>query len=175
MKEGLPDSAPSKIDEESFVLMYRMHWEKLYSLSVYRLGDADLAKEIVQEVFCSIWERREVLCIEGPVEHYLLRAVKLKIVEHFRTAQIHERRLTDFAHGLRRAEDTTENQVVLNDLRMQIQHFVETLPRQCRRVYELSRSEGMNTREIALEMVISEKTVKNHLTKALSSIKSILD
>lgn len=155
--------------------MYNKHWEKFYSLSVYRLGDTDLAKEIVQEVFCSVWERRDVLVIEGPVEHYLLRAVKLKIVEHFRTAQVRERRLTDFAHSLKRGENTTENQVVLNDLRLQIQYFVETLPKQCRRVYELSRSQGMNTREIALEMVISEKTVKNHLTKALSSIRTLLD
>lgn len=155
--------------------MYNKHWEKLYSLSVYRLGDTDLAKEIVQEVFCSVWERRDVLVIEGLVEHYLLRAVKLKIVEHFRTAQVRERRLTDFAQNLKRAENTTENQVVLNDLRLQIQYFVETLPKQCRRVYELSRSQGMNTREIALEMVISEKTVKNHLTKALSSIRTLLD
>lgn len=176
LKDDMPENNSSfTIDEQSFEAIYNLHWEKLYSLAAYRLADEELAKEVVQDVFFSLWERRKTLTIGGEVVHYLYRSVKLKILEHYRTNQIHRRHLDEFALNLHGQENTTENHVMLNELNTQLQHFVQTLPNQCRRVFELSRSQGLNTREIAVEMVISEKTVKNHLTRALSSIRSMLE
>ncbi|WP_158547968.1 RNA polymerase sigma-70 factor [Dyadobacter luteus] len=176
LKDYTPqNNSPFTIDEQSFEAIYNQHWEKLFALATYRLADEELAKEVVQDVFFSLWDRRKTLVIEGEVVHYLYRSVKLKILEYYRTNQIHRRHLDEFAHNLHGQENTTENHVMLNELNTQLQHFVQTLPNQCRRVFELSRSQGLNTKEIAVEMVISEKTVKNHLTRALSSIRSMLE
>ncbi|SDG28955.1 RNA polymerase sigma-70 factor, ECF subfamily [Dyadobacter soli] len=162
------------IDEQTFEQVYNQHWEKLYLAALYRLQDTDLAKELVQGIFVSLWERRHTLVITGEVAHYLSRALKLKILEHYRTEQLHERHLDELARQTDDRENTTENHVLLNELRSRVQQLAQALPDQCRRVFELSRVQGLNTREIAVEMVLSEKTVKNHLTRALASFKAML-
>lgn len=154
--------------------MYNQHWERLYANCVNWVSDPEVAKELVQNVFFSLWERRKSLVIQGLVSHYLLRAAKLKTVEYYRTHRIHQHHFEQLAHLTKRSENSTENTVLLNELTLQVQQFVEALPQQCRRVYELSRTEGLATRQIATELVLSEKTVKNHLTRALGFIRDKL-
>lgn len=147
----------------------------MYSLCFYRVQDHETARELVQDIFFSIWERRDALQINGAPEHYLLRAAKLKVMEHFRNAQVRQRYLEEIAVNTRAQENTTENYILLNELRGRLKTYVETLPAQCRRVFELSRQQGLNIHEISVEMVISEKTVKNHLTRALASMRCVLE
>ncbi|MGV3602629.1 MAG: RNA polymerase sigma-70 factor [Dyadobacter fermentans] len=172
----MPFSDPIRhhLDKQSFERIYNQNWAKLYSIALCRLEDEDLAKELVQTIFVSLWERRESLVIEGNVSHYLTRAMKLKVLEYFRVEQLHDQHLGEMARLMDRQENTTENLVLLDELRGRVQQLSSSLPCQCRRVFELSRVQGLNTREIAMEMVISEKTVKNHLTRALSFLKLML-
>ena len=48
--------------------------------------------------------------------------------------------------------------------------IVSSLPVQCRRVFELRKFEGLSHRDIAQRMGLSEKTVENHLTRALARV-----
>ena len=72
-------------------------------------------------------------------------------------------------------DSSTEQAILANDLTRQIHRIVEDLPDRCRNVFELSRYELKTHKEISDIMGISEKTVENHLTKALRLIKSNLD
>lgn len=176
MSKNLPlQNQPFRVNDQTFELIYNAHWEKLYTICFRKVQDTELAKELVQEVFFSIWQRRESLTVVGPIEHYLVKAIKLKTIEHFRTLVIRRKHLENIGVGQTVVENTTENQLGINELSMQLQQFVQSMPGQCRRVFELSRTEGLNTREIAVEMVLSEKTVKNHLTRALHYLREKLE
>ena len=52
--------------------------------------------------------------------------------------------------------------------------IVAALPVQCRRVFELRKFDGLSHRDIAQRMGLSEKTVENHLTRALARIAEAL-
>ncbi|ACT93463.1 carboxypeptidase-like regulatory domain-containing protein [Dyadobacter fermentans] len=69
-----PDPIRHHLDKQSFERIYNQNWAKLYSIALCRLEDEDLAKELVQTIFVSLWERRESLVIAGSVSHYLTRA-----------------------------------------------------------------------------------------------------
>jgi len=53
-----------------------------------------------------------------------------------------------------------------------INNLVESLPHKCREVYKLSREKGLNNRQIASRMLISEKTVENQITKAMHFLQN---
>ncbi|REA64329.1 RNA polymerase sigma-70 factor [Dyadobacter luteus] len=162
-------------DRESFRRIYDLHWKNVFGICYHQTQDAVVAEEIVQEIFCSLWERRESLEIEGPLENYLARAAKFKLIDYYRRkakAPIH----TDSAAALPcySSENCTENDVLYHALSDKVGNLVDQLPCQCRMVYKMSREKGLTTKEIAADLLISEKTVKNHLTKALSFLKSEL-
>jgi RNA polymerase sigma-70 factor (ECF subfamily) len=56
----------------------------------------------------------------------------------------------------------------------QLRAIVALLPRQCRRAFELRKFEGLSHRDVAQRMGLSEKTVENHLTRALARIGLVL-
>jgi RNA polymerase sigma-70 factor (ECF subfamily) len=57
------------------------------------------------------------------------------------------------------------------ELAAAIEAAIRALPEQCRKVFQLSRNEGMKYQEIADEMGISVKTVENQMGKALKHMR----
>ena len=70
-------------------------------------------------------------------------------------------------------QDIEEN-MFAEELLLLVQHTVEQMPAQRRKIYEMSRKEGKTNDEIAQLLTISKRTVENHLTQALSDIRKML-
>lgn len=51
---------------------------------------------------------------------------------------------------------------------------VATLPEKCRKILLMGKQHGLSNEEIADELGISEKTVRNQMTKALARLRGIL-
>jgi len=56
-------------------------------------------------------------------------------------------------------------------LQKKIQSIVDQLPEKCKAVFELSRVEGKSHAEISELLDISKKTIENHMTRALRSLR----
>lgn len=67
-----------------------------------------------------------------------------------------------------------EENMFAEELLLLIQHTVEQMPAQRKRIYEMSRKEGKNNDEIAQLLAINKRTVENHLTQALADIRKML-
>ena len=76
------------INEATFTEVYNTCWEKVFAICYNHTHDVEVAKELVQEIFKSLWERRENLQINVSLERYLLRAAKLKVSEYSRNKQL---------------------------------------------------------------------------------------
>ncbi len=162
------------ISDDSFAALYKRYWKDMFALSFYYLQDEEDAKECIQDIFKSIWERRDKLKITDPISNYLFRSVKLKVAEHYRRKINHEKHLGKIISFTDQMDHSTEQTILFNDLKAEISKLVDNLPPQCQKVYILSREHWLHNNEIAAHLVISEKTVKNHLTKALSFLKTHL-
>ena len=157
-----------------FEKIYRLYWKKLFGICYYQLQDEELAKEIVQDIFKALWEKRERLEIKSSIEAYLIRAVKLEVMEYYRTKATHHEHLLRITANLPDQENTTAETVAFQELSQSIDELIEQLPSQCKRVFELSRAMGMKNREIATELLISEKAVEYHISKALYYLRANL-
>ncbi len=171
MPNSTAHSIPFTIDEQSFRAVYMQHWEQVYAVCYSNLRDSEVAKGMVQDIFKSLWERRDELEIITSVERYLLRSAKLKVFEYLRNSRIRQEHAEKASHT---AAHYAENDVFYNCLKEQLVQLIDTLPAQCRNVFKLSREQGLSNREIASQLLISERAVEYHITRALSTLKTNL-
>lgn len=167
---------PNKLDSNintaaGFEHAYRAHVNKLCRIAYNATGDEAMAENIVHNVFASLWARRKDLQLAMPVEHYLVRAVKLAALDYMRTQTAHREHLEYLLVNADRTGHYTDEQVGFNELSARIRTLSQRLPGQCSEVYRLSRENGMTNREISAMLGIAEKTVEAHLTKALRQLR----
>lgn len=161
------------INRKTFEDVYNRYWEKVYAVCYNNIRDVEVAKEMVQDIFKSLWERRNDLELEN-VGNYLIRSAKLKTFEYIRNKTTRQK-IDEFNYqGCVNASNCTEEQVLFNNLKENVDLLVDSLPCQCKRVYKMSREDGLSNKEIAQQLIISERAVEYHITRAMSTLKEKL-
>lgn len=154
-------------DPVSFRIIYRLHWRKLYDIAFHIMRNEADAEDIVQDVFSSLWYRREQLRIRIALENYLVRAVKYTA---FFYLKVQARKPISGEHLPRKSgawRNNTEENLLHKELEAMIEQILNTLPFKTKKIFFLSRFEGLTYPEIASEMDISIKTVEYHISMAL--------
>lgn len=154
------------INEQSFTKFFNQYWERMYAICYHNTKDMESSKEMVQDIFRWLWEKRNNLQIEDSIEYYLLRAAKLKACEYIRNKVSKEHHETRALNSNFNRYHFTEEEILYKELSNQLDMLVNTLSCQCKKVYQMSQFNGMSNKEIALALLISEKTVSYHLQKA---------
>lgn len=140
----------------------------MFAFCLKNIQDEEVAKEIVQEVFKSLWERRDSLRLKE-VERYLIRAVKLKTFEYIRNKVTRQQHLENFTTN--KQNYYVEYPLIAEELSQKISKLVNELPNQCKKVFQMSRDQGLTNKEIATKLYISERAVEYHISKALKTLK----
>lgn len=158
--------------EKTFYSLYEGLHRYAYSLT----GDNEAAKDVVQQVFLQLWEKRDLLTISMSVKSYLFRAVHNACI-NLHTRTIRNYPIDSLPDDEKPASGGMES-VLLTDvkeLQRIIEHSIRSLPPQCQVVFRKSREEDKSYPTIAREMGISPKTVEAHMSKALKLIRSALE
>jgi RNA polymerase sigma-70 factor (ECF subfamily) len=148
------------------------HEPELRSWLRRRLGsfNANDVDDVVQEAFARIWTADFSTIRNGRA--YLYATVRHLLVEYARRRRIVPIELLGEIDSLSIVSDEPgpDRRVSARQELDRLRVIVAALPAQCRRVFELRRFEGLSHREIAQHMNLSEKTIENHLTRALARI-----
>lgn len=158
-------------DSRAFEILYRRYFSKLYGAAYKRLQDKEITEEIVQELFVSLWERRESLPIES-IENYLFSSIKYLVIAQFKKNSLFEKYSSTLTQN-ENDDNFTEQTVAFDELNDAYKQALLTIPERCREVFLLKRS-GLSQREISEKLDISEKTVENQMTKALKMLREAL-
>ena len=156
-------------DQAAFTEIYGRYWKKLFTVAANKIHDLEEAREIVQNVFISLWNRRSELEIKGALSNYLAVSVKYRVI-NLLDKQHHHRLYLDSLHGSE-VDDSTQEWLQFMELKDRLAVLVSELPEKCRLVFVLSREQGKSQKEIAQQLGISEKTVEGHMTKAIKSLR----
>ena len=166
-------------DESSFERVYRYYYPRLNYFAQQYLQDAEISKNIVQDVFTELWDRRNTLQNDTNLNAWLFTVTKnksLKIISHLKSQQNYDTyikgRQLDVNYNALSDFDTSN--FIFEELQTRIESALEKLSPACRKVFEMSRFEDKKNKEIAVELNLSIKTVEAQITKALRSLKTDL-
>lgn len=164
----------SEGDEAAFSILFYQYLGRLKPfISKYTRSDADL-KEILQETFVRLWLNRDkLLSVDNP-SAYIFRIAANQYQLKLRKDLAEQKALGGYKKSLPDAADTTINTVQSKQLQQLVQEAVNKLPAQRRKIFLMSRRDGLTFREIAAALNISPKTVKNTVFAALSDIRAYL-
>ncbi|RXK83611.1 RNA polymerase sigma factor [Filimonas effusa] len=160
-------------DANAFQKLFYQHWEKIFSIAVMYTKSEVLAEELVQDIFLKIWLHREKIQDQSNFQGYLFITARNHIYNKLRIkSQETEYRQELHAHfaDSRAADDL----LILKQSQELIHQAVESLPPQQRKIFILSRYEGLTLEEIGAQMGISPLTARAHMRKALASLRSFL-
>jgi RNA polymerase sigma-70 factor (family 1) len=155
--------------ENAFTEIYLRYWNSLYKTANNILGDDELAKDVVQNVFISIWQRKFELDIQS-LKSYLHQAVRFAVFKVIREQKMSNAFYERLAYVT--VEIINDNPLLYKEQQELITKLINSLPPDCREAYHLSREENLTYKQIAFQLNISEKTVEKRLSKSLRHIRN---
>ena len=160
-------------DQSAFETLYERYFDRLFSYADAKTGDHYLAQEIVQELFIHLWQHRHQLAVTSSVRAYLFTSAKHLVIDQYRRTAARSRHRAAFSDHQPLAANLTDEQFEADELQQTYERLLARLPSKCRHVFSLSR-QGYTNREIADREGIAEKTVEQHITKALHLLRQHL-
>lgn len=152
--------------------IFNKYHAQLFGLAEGVLRDEALAKDIVQEIFIDLWNRRHHSDIRV-LSHYLSRAVKFQVLKQIRDSKKYDRHVEVLENI--QFVNQTEQDINARELENYLSKAIDQLPPRCKEVFILSRYENLSHKEISSRLNISPKTIEFQITKALTHLRSFID
>jgi len=155
----------------AFEQLFDRWYEPLCKYAYSILKDMNDAEDVVQKIFCRLWDQRENLSIKSSINSYLYRMVHNESINAAQQKNSHHEHNLNYISTMNTANNYVAEQVTANELQLAINKALSVLPSQCRKVFELSRMDQLSYSEIGKELNISINTVENHISKALKILR----
>ncbi|MBW7890716.1 MAG: RNA polymerase sigma-70 factor, partial [Chitinophagaceae bacterium] len=159
-------------DENAFRMLFEHYKERFYTAAFKMIRSADQAEEIVEEVFVSIWIKREQIALAEKPENYLFTILQNTVYAAFRKTVQERRHKLRISDEREKTVDSVENQLIEKEKTAIIESVISRLPTQQKTIYRLAKQDGMSREEIAKQLNISPNTVRNHLAAAVDSLRT---
>lgn len=164
----------SQGDEASFKKLYDLYRNRVFSIAWKFAGSRALAEDIMQDVFIRLWMQREKLSDIHSFDAYLNVVTRNHVFNYLRKLAIEESFLRNLSVKEEVHMQAGFDNVAYNELKGALDKAVSLLPPQQKKVYLLSRMEGLKYEEISTCLNISRSAVKSHIVEARRFIKNYL-
>ena len=158
--------------EHSFKVIYERYWEFTFSSAYKRLKDTDQSKDIVQEIFTHIWQKRETSQIEN-LPAYLHVAVRNRVFKLL-AKQKSDHPYFNFVDSLPELYHQADSNVLAKEFFKAYENLINTLSPKKQLIFRLRYEEDLTTKDIAIQLGLSRKTVQNQLTRAIAYLRASL-
>lgn len=161
-------------DKAAFSEVYQRYWPLLFRHARKLLQEDEGAKDVVQDVFISLWAAVFGFNEDTALSAYLYASTRNKILNMFRRNKVAAAHLESLGKFMDQGTNVTDHLVREHMLAKQIEDEIANLPARMREVFELKRKHNLSYKEIATMMNISELTVKTQMNKAIGTLRGKL-
>jgi len=163
-------------DRDAFEAMVRHYSDRLCAFIYSNTRDAEVTRELVQDLFLWIWRHRHQWDVHSGLTTYLYRSARNRAVSHVRHERLQRRWREEQERNGAFATDGAEpprsdEAIRVAELSHAIEDAIASLPQRCREVFILNREHQLTYREVAETLDISVKTVEVHMGRALSVLR----
>ena len=174
LNEHLFEEVKRSDNYEAFEIMYRRFYQRLASFAYRFTQSSDKAEEVVSDVFYKLWKNRKNIEITSSLQSYLFTSVRNKCLDKLRVENRVSHCDDSVLLNYRSTISTPLQHTLEEELRKRIEIAIEALPRDRRRIFRLSRDNGLKYKEIAALLDISIKTVETQMGRALKFLRGEL-
>lgn len=158
-------------DHVAFTEIFNRYTSLLYLHAYNKLRNDTEARDVVQEMFIRLWDKREAIDENNNLAGYLYRAVMNGIFNVLK----HKKVVSSYAETFSRVPHQrggTDHLIREKQLAAMIAAEINALPPRMREVFELRRNEFLSNKQVAEQLNITESTVADQMKKALKILRA---
>ncbi len=162
-------------NEAAYNTLVRSWAVSLYRFAYVLTSDAQMAEDIVQDVFVYVWERREQIDFSRNIKSYLFQSIRnraLNMLQHVRA----QSRVETVVHEATVRTSANDGEIALEeeDLACMLREALATLPPRTREIFMLHREQGMSYTDIADVLGIGIPTIHNQMSRASKVVQAAI-
>ncbi|WP_158800480.1 RNA polymerase sigma factor [Pedobacter sp. L105] len=158
----------------AFEQLYKLHREAAYSSLRKLTRDEDLAKEILQDVFLKIWEKKTELKPQQSFRAFLQVMARNKAMDFYRQVKRERQVMENLRQAFSASDDQSLESSGAEEEERQLQLAIEQLPPQRKKIFLLCKQDGKSYVEVGKLLGVSASTISDHIVKANKAIRNQL-
>lgn len=158
---------------QEFEKLFREYYPLLCHYALRFVKDTNQSEEIVQELFCQLWENRKKIKIHTSLKAYLYKATYFNSLQVLRKRGV-KTQYEEYIKNNRQENSLPIDSVEEKEIYNIVNRTLTNLPDRCSQIFKMSRFEGLKYQEIADKLSISVKTVEANMGKALKAFRKSL-
>ncbi|WP_207514015.1 RNA polymerase sigma-70 factor [Longitalea luteola] len=162
--------------KEAFAAVYHMHYSRLYGFIKKLIDDREEAQDITAETFVKLWKLHANFATQENIKAFLYITARNACMDYLRYRQRQTANQQEFGYVLGQLEEQmpTANDEIKTEVLKQIHLEIEQLPTQCKRIFKMAWLEGKKNAAIAMELALTEQTVRNQKARAVKILRVAL-
>jgi RNA polymerase sigma-70 factor, ECF subfamily len=156
-------------DSAAFESLFRAFAPGLCTFVARYVDSRSVAEDLVQDLFLTLWRKREEIRIDGTVDLYLYGAARNRALNYLRHQRVEERFRTAVL-------DRPDSHLALREGEilelLEVQEAIDSLPARCRLIFSMHHQQGLTYADIARSLGLSIKTVETQMGRALKALRA---
>lgn len=166
----------SQGDQQAFRTLFDGYHPRLFQYIFNLVKSKEVAEELVMDVFLKLWLSREMMGAIENLDGFLFKIAYNKSIDFFRAAA-RDKTIADIIWDRIEipAQSYADAPLLMQEYENKLREAINLLPGKRKRIYEMSREEGLSHGQIAEALGISKNTVANTIVEAKQFIRSYLE
>lgn len=160
-----------KSNKKAYSYLIKNYHKRLFTYAYNLSNNYCLAEDLVQNVFLNVWKKRQKLNPKLSIKAFLFKSIYNDFINQLKNRKVVSTLEKEYFSSINSQIPYDDNDSNSAKKLLIIKKRIEKLPPKCKRVFLLSKQEGLSNLEISEYLAISIKTVENQITKAFSAIK----
>jgi len=160
----------SEGNRDAFDILYNRYWKKVFNTAYKRVNDKEIAEDITQDIFLQLWisgTTNKIIDLPAYLHVSVRNGVFKRMGREEKYTGLPDN-VVEIENPLQAADSNMLHQEFINSFQL----LVESLPEQQRIIFKLRFNESLSSQQIADQLQISPKTVRNHIGRALATLKT---
>lgn len=137
----------------------------------YLKSESD-AEELTEDLFVGLWEKRTSIDTSKSFNSYLHTIARNTALNFLKKRYLHTAYINNTS--ISEHSSTSEEDLIAKELGLLIDNVIDEMPEQRKRIYILSRNEGLSNSEIAGQLNTTKRNVESQLSLALKEIRKAI-
>ncbi|WP_316816078.1 RNA polymerase sigma factor [Pedobacter nyackensis] len=155
----------------AFQVVFDAYWNVLYKQAYKKVQCNDTAKDLVQDAFLLLWNKIDVLDSEGCVLAYLYAILRNNILKLYEKNEVRARHAIHITAKEVPSDAYAQDAILEKELKAIIDKEVEAMPPRMREIYLQKKDDDLSIKQIAVNLSLSEQTIKNQLQTAYQRLR----